>query len=87
MCQSWRGITQFDCPINIAKTQLSFSDDPVRVGVPTGWKLKVRQVRLAAGAKFLVVLTGKLLTLPGLPKTPLAESLDIDSDGKITGLF
>lgn len=74
-------------PVNIAKTQLSLSDDPQRVGVPAGWKLSVRQVRVAAGARFLVVLTGKLLTMPGLPKAPLAEQLDIDAEGRIRGLF
>ena len=71
----------------MAKTQLSLSDEPKVKGAPTGWKLKVRQVRVAAGAGFLIALTGKLLTLPGLPKHPLAEKLDIDENGRITGLF
>ncbi len=75
-----------DFPINIAKTQLSLSDDKEKQGVPTGWKLRVREVRVAAGARFLVVLTGKILTMPGLPKEPLAQQLDIDAQGKITGL-
>ena len=74
-------------PVNVAKTQLSLTDDPQRKGVPMGWKLKVRQIRVAAGAGFLVALTGKILTLPGLPKHPLAEQLDIDANGKVTGLF
>ncbi|MBI3333539.1 MAG: formate--tetrahydrofolate ligase [Candidatus Omnitrophica bacterium] len=74
-------------PINMAKSQLSLTDDPKVKGVPSGWKLKVREVHAAAGARFLVALTGKILTMPGLPKEPLAERLDIDSDGKITGLF
>lgn len=74
-------------PVNIAKTQLSLSDRPEAVGVPAGWKLKVRQVRVAAGARFLVVLTGKILTMPGLPKRPMAESLDVDARGRIAGLF
>jgi len=74
-------------PINIAKTQLSLADSPSMVGVPKGWKLKVRQIRAAAGAQFLVALTGKILTMPGLPMQPLAERLDIDSEGRITGLF
>ncbi len=74
-------------PVNVAKTQLSLTDDPQRKGVPTGWRLKVRQVRVAAGAGFLVALTGKILTLPGLPKHPLAEKLDVGVDGKISGLF
>ena len=74
-------------PINVAKTQLSLSDDPKRKGVPTGWKLQVREVRVSAGAGFLVALTGKLLTMPGLPKSPLAERLDVDENGRVTGLF
>ncbi|MCM8811966.1 MAG: formate--tetrahydrofolate ligase [Candidatus Omnitrophica bacterium] len=74
-------------PINVAKTQLSLSDDPKQKGVPTGWKLKVRSIRVEAGAGFLLALTGKILTMPGLPKSPLAEKLDIDSEGRITGLF
>ncbi len=74
-------------PINVAKTQLSLTDDPKVQGVPAGWRLKVRQVSVAAGARFLVVFTGKILTMPGLPKAPLAERLDIGPDGRITGLF
>ena len=74
-------------PINMAKTQLSMTDDPKVKGAPKGWKLKVREVHVAAGARFLVALTGKILTMPGLPKSPLAERLDIGSDGRITGLF
>ncbi|MBI3322390.1 MAG: formate--tetrahydrofolate ligase [Candidatus Omnitrophica bacterium] len=73
--------------INMAKSQLSLSDDPKAKGAPSGWKLKVRQVRVAAGAGFLIVMTGKILGLPGLPKQPLAEKLDIDENGRITGLF
>ncbi|MBI3614977.1 MAG: formate--tetrahydrofolate ligase [Candidatus Omnitrophica bacterium] len=74
-------------PINMAKTQLSLTDDPKVKGAPRGWKLKVREVRAAAGARFLVALTGKILTMPGLPKSPLAEKLDVDANGRITGLF
>jgi len=74
-------------PINMAKTQLSFTDDPKRKGAPTGWNLRVREIRVAAGAKFLVVLTGKILTMPGLPKRPLAEQMDVDENGRISGLF
>ena len=73
--------------INMAKTQLSFTDEPKQKGAPSGWKLKVRHVRVAAGAGFLIALTGKMLTLPGLPKSPLAERLDVDENGRITGLF
>lgn len=74
-------------PINVAKTQLSLTDDPKQKGLPTGWKLRVRQVRVSAGAGFLTALTGKILTMPGLPKNPLAERLDVDENGRITGLF
>ncbi len=74
-------------PINMAKTQLSLTDDPKRKGVPSGWKLRVREIRVAAGAKFLVALTGKILTMPGLPKVPLAEQLDLDDNGRASGLF
>ena len=74
-------------PINMAKTQLSLTDDPKRKGAPSGWKLRVREIRVAAGAGFLVVLTGKILTMPGLPKKPLAEQLDVDDQGRISGLF
>ena len=74
-------------PINMAKTQLSFTDDPKIKGAPKGWRLKVREVHVAAGAGFLVAMTGKILTLPGLPKEPLAQRLDITLDGRITGLF
>lgn len=74
-------------PVNMAKTQLSLSDDPARKGAPSGWKLRVRELRVAAGAGFIVVLTGKLLTMPGLPKQPLAEKLDVDDKGRVSGLF
>ena len=74
-------------PINMAKTQLSLTDDPKVKGAPAGWRLKVREVHVAAGARFLVALTGKILTMPGLPKNPLAERLDITPEGRITGLF
>ncbi|MDO8729584.1 MAG: formate--tetrahydrofolate ligase [Candidatus Omnitrophota bacterium] len=74
-------------PINMAKTQLSLSDDPKRKGVPAGWTLQVREIRVAAGAGFLVALTGKILTMPGLPKNPLAEQLDVDDNGRASGLF
>ena len=74
-------------PINMAKTQLSLTDDPNVKGAPRGWRLKVREIHVAAGAGFLVALTGKILTMPGLPKEPLAEKLDIDPQGRITGLF
>jgi formate--tetrahydrofolate ligase len=74
-------------PINMAKTQLSLTDNPKQKGAPSGWKLQVREIRVAAGAGFLVALTGKILTMPGLPKKPLAEQLDVDDNGRASGLF
>jgi formate--tetrahydrofolate ligase len=74
-------------PICIAKTQYSFSIDPTLRGAPSGHILNVREVRLAAGAEFIVFICGGLLTMPGLPKSPAAERIDIDADGRIVGLF
>jgi len=74
-------------PICIAKTQYSFSDNPKLLGRPTGFELNVREVNLSAGAEFVVCITGDVMTMPGLPKIPSAENIDIDADGKITGLF
>ncbi len=74
-------------PVCIAKTQYSLSDDAAKLGRPTGFRVKVREVRLSAGAGFVVVITGKIMTMPGLPKKPSAELIDVDSDGKIKGLF
>lgn len=73
-------------PICMAKTQLSISDDPAKKGAPKGWSLTVREVRLSAGAGFIVPLTGKMMTIPGLPTVPVAERIDIDDKGYITGL-
>ncbi len=74
-------------PICIAKTQYSFSDDPTKTGAPEGFTVTVRNVRVSAGAGFVVVLTGDIMTMPGLPKQPAAERIDVDEDGRITGLF
>jgi len=74
-------------PICIAKTQYSFSTDPTLRGAPSGHLLNVREVRLAAGAEFIVCVCGDLLTMPGLPKNPAAQRIDIDADGRIVGLF
>ena len=76
-----------NCPVCIAKTQYSFSDDPTKLGAPEGFTVTVRNVKVSAGAGFLVVLTGDILTMPGLPKVPAAERIDVDENGKITGLF
>ena len=74
-------------PVCIAKTQYSFSDNAKLIGAPTGFTMEVREVRLAAGAGFVVVICGNIMTMPGLPKKPAAVSIDVDADGKITGLF
>lgn len=74
-------------PICIAKTQYSFSDDPTKLGRPSQFKVTVREVRVSAGARFIVVLTGNIMTMPGLPKKPAAENIDINEKGEITGLF
>jgi len=75
------------CPVCIAKTQYSFSDDPTKLGAPEGFTVTVKNVKVSAGAGFIVVLTGDILTMPGLPKSPAAERIDVDASGKITGLF
>ncbi len=75
------------CPVCIAKTQYSFSDDPTKLGAPTGFTVTVKNVKVSAGAGFVVVLTGEIMTMPGLPKKPAAESIDVDDNGKIVGLF
>ena len=74
-------------PVCIAKTQYSFSDDPTKLGAPDGFTVTVRNVKVSAGAGFIVVLTGDIMTMPGLPKVPAAMKIDVDEDGKITGLF
>ncbi|HHY70241.1 MAG TPA: formate--tetrahydrofolate ligase, partial [Thermoanaerobacterales bacterium] len=74
-------------PICMAKTQYSLSDDPKLLGRPQGFKITVRQVKVSAGAGFIVALTGQIMTLPGLPKIPAAEKIDIDESGRIIGLF
>lgn len=73
-------------PICVAKTQYSFTDDPKKLGAPTGFRITVREVKVSAGAGFIVALTGSIMTMPGLPKVPAANGMDIDSDGTITGL-
>ena len=75
------------CPVCIAKTQYSFSDDPSLTGAPEDFTVTVRNVKMSAGAGFVVVLTGDIMTMPGLPKHPAAERIDVDENGKISGLF
>ena len=74
-------------PVCVAKTQYSLSDDPAKLGRPKGFAITVRELRVSAGAGFIVALTGSILTMPGLPKQPAAEKMDIDAEGRITGLF
>ena len=74
-------------PICMAKTQYSLTDDPTKLGAPTGFTVTVRNVKVSAGAGFLVALTGDIMTMPGLPKVPAAERIDVDATGKISGLF
>ena len=76
-----------NCPICVAKTQYSFSDNPTLLGAPEGFKVTVKNVKISAGAGFVVVFTGDIMTMPGLPKVPAAERIDVDETGKITGLF
>ena len=76
-----------NCPICMAKTQYSFSDDPAKLGAPDGFTVTIKNVKVSAGAGFIVVLTGDIMTMPGLPKVPAAEKIDVDENGKITGLF
>ena len=76
-----------DLPVCMAKTQYSFSDDASKLGAPEDFEITVREVRISAGAGFIVVLTGNILTMPGLPKEPAAEKIDLNENGKITGLF
>ena len=75
------------CPVCIAKTQYSFSDDATKLGAPEGFTVTVKNVKVSAGAGFIVVLTGDILTMPGLPKVPAAERIDVDENGVISGLF
>ena len=76
-----------NCPVCMAKTQYSFSDDPTKLGAPEGFTVTIKNVKISAGAGFIVVLTGDIMTMPGLPKVPAAEKIDVDENGKITGLF
>jgi len=74
-------------PVCMAKTQYSFSDDPALLGAPRGFKITIRNLKVSAGAGFIVALTGEIMTMPGLPKVPAAERIDVDETGKISGLF
>jgi formate--tetrahydrofolate ligase len=82
-----RGMGGAGLPVCMAKTHLSLSDDPSRLGRPRGFTVTVREVRLSAGAGFLVALTGDVLTMPGLPREPAARRIVVHADGRITGLM
>jgi formate--tetrahydrofolate ligase len=74
-------------PICMAKTQYSLSDDPNKLGRPTGFEITIRELRLSAGAGFIVALAGDIMTMPGLPRRPSAEVIDVDEGGNVVGLF
>ena len=74
-------------PVCVAKTQYSFSTDPKARAAPSGHTVNVREVRLAAGAEFVVMICGDVMTMPGLPKVPSAELIDLDEEGRVVGLF
>ena len=76
-----------NCPICVAKTQYSLTDDATKLGAPNDFEVTVRNLKISAGAGFIVALTGEIMTMPGLPKVPAAEKIDVDENGKITGLF
>ena len=83
----WEDAGYGNLPVCMAKTQYSFTTDPNRRGAPTGHSLPVREVRLSAGAGFIVVICGEIMTMPGLPRRPAAETIGINADGQIDGLF
>ena len=74
-------------PVCMAKTQYSLSDDPKALGRPEGFTLNIREVQIAAGAGFVIAITGTIMKMPGLPKTPASNNIDVDKDGNISGLF
>ena len=85
--KSWEDQGYGHLPVCMAKTQYSFTTDPTRRGAPTGHSLPVREVRLSAGAGFIVVVCGEIMTMPGLPRVPSAEAICLNEEGLIDGLF
>ena len=85
--KTWEAQGYGNLPICVAKTQYSFTTDPTVRGAPTGHTVPVREVRLSAGAGFVVAICGEIMTMPGLPKVPSADTIDVNADGRIVGLF
>jgi SAM-dependent methyltransferase len=85
--KTWEEMGFRNLPVCIAKTQYSFSTNPDAKGAPSGFNIPVREVRLSAGAEFVVAICGEIMTMPGLPKVPSADSIDVGADGRIVGLF
>ena len=85
--KTWEEMGFRKLPVCIAKTQYSFSTNPDAKGAPSNHVMNVREVRLSAGAEFVVAVCGEIMTMPGLPKVPSADSIDVGADGKIVGLF
>jgi formate--tetrahydrofolate ligase len=85
--KAWEEAGYGSYPICVAKTQSSFSADATLRGAPSGHVVNVREVKLAAGAQFIVMICGDIMTMPGLPKVPSAEKIDVDDDGNVVGLF
>ena len=77
----------YKLPVCVAKTQYSFSDDPTKLGAPEDFTVTVRNIKVSAGAGFIVALTGDIMTMPGLPRVPAAARIDVDAEGRISGLF
>ena len=82
-----KGLGVENLPVCMAKTQFSFSDDPSKLGAPRGFDITIKDIKACTGAGFIVAKTGDIMTMPGLPKVPAAEKIDVDSTGKISGLF
>ena len=85
--KDWEAQGYGDLPVCMAKTQYSFSTDPDLRGAPTGFSVPIREVRLSAGAGFVVVICGEIMTMPGLPRVPSAEAIKLNADGDVEGLF
>ncbi|HZF46251.1 MAG TPA: formate--tetrahydrofolate ligase, partial [Sphingomonadaceae bacterium] len=85
--KQWEDMGYGNFPVCMAKTQYSFSTDPTQLGAPEGFDVTIREVRISAGAGFIVAIAGDIMTMPGLPKVPSAEAIYLDENGQIEGLF